>query len=368
MSQKALAMVLTQFNAPLELQEFPLSAPARGEILVRIDSAGICGSDLHMWRGKDPRTPLPIILGHEGVGTIESIDHNRRDVLGRPLHAGDRIIWDRGVPCYACYYCLVKKEPSLCLNRRVYGINLSSKEPPHLRGSYATHMYLFPETKLFKLDHSLPPEIFSASACSGATAAHAIELADIRPGDTVAVLGVGSLGLFALRMALDKGAAWAVAFGTSRSPHKLQMARDFGATHTLEVDKTTRTERKHFLENLTNGRGVDVVIEASGAPSSVEDAVYYLARGGRVVLPGVATPVGAVSFPVYEQIVLKNAAVQGVWVSDTSHLYQAVRHVENHVELYRKMITATFPLTQANEAFDELLKKKAVKLVLKPEK
>ncbi len=366
MSKKAIAMVLTQFNAPLEAQEFPLMPPASGEVLVRIDSAGICGSDLHMWKGNDPRTPLPIILGHEGVGTIESIDHGRTDILGRPLHAGDRIIWDRGVPCYACYQCVVKKEPSLCPNRSVYGINMSSKEPPHLRGSYASHIYLLPQTKLLKLDAALPPEIFSASACSGATAAHAVELSAIQPGDTVAVLGVGSLGLFALRMALDRGAAWVVAVGTSRSPHKLQMAREFGATHTLEVDKTTRAERVRYFENLTDGRGVDVVIEASGAPSSVEDSVHYLGRGGRVVLPGVATPVGEVSFSVYEQIVLKNATVQGVWVSDTRHLYQAVKHVENHVELYKKMVTATFPLLEVNKAFEELLKKKAIKLVLKP--
>jgi len=367
MSRIARAMVLTEFKKPLQLQEFPLNPPAHGEILVRLESSGICGSDLHMWRGNDPRTPLPIILGHEGVGRIESIDRGRQDVLGKPLHAGDRVIWDRGVPCTKCYYCQVKKQPSLCPNRKIYGINLSCTEPPYLRGGYADYIYLFSETKLIKLDETLPPEIFSAAACSGATAAHAIELADIQPGDTVVVLGPGSLGLFAIRMALDRGAARVVAVGTGRSPHKLEMARVFGAAHTLVADENELADRLAFVRSLTDGRGADIVIEASGMAKSVEEGVQYLGRGGKLVLPGVATPVGEVKFSIYEAIVSKSVTVQGVWVSDTAHLYQAVSQVTRHPELYAKMVTDKFPLEKANEAFQQLQEKKAIKIVLTSE-
>lgn len=367
MEQKSRAMVLKNFNSPLELQEFPLVPPAPGEILVRIESSGICGSDLYMWKGRDPRTPLPIILGHEGVGRIESIDHGRKDVLGKPLHAGDRVIWDRGVPCLKCYYCQVKKQPSLCTARKIYGINLSSAKAPHLRGGYADLIYLFPETKLIKLNDGLPPEIFSAAACSGATAAHTIELAHVRPGDTVVVLGAGSLGLFAIRMALDRGAAQVVAVDIGKSLHKLQMAGQFGAEHTLIYDETSLEERTAFVRNLTGGRGADLVIEASGAAKSVEEGVHYLSRGGKLLLPGAAVPIGDVKFPIYESVVSKNVTIQGVWVSDTSHLYQAVAHVEKHADLYSKIVSAVFPLKKANEAFQFLLNKKAIKVVLKPE-
>lgn len=367
MGRIARAMVLTKFNAPLELKEFPLTPPSPGEILVRIESSGICGSDLHMWKGNDPRTPLPIILGHEGVGRIESIDHGREDVLGQPLHAGDRVIWDRGVPCMKCYYCQIRKQPSLCTNRKIYGINLSSSEPPHLRGSHADYIYLFPETKLIKLDDSLPPEIFSAAACSGATAAHTIELADIQPEDTVVILGAGSLGLFAERLALDRGASQVVVVGTARSRYKLEMAKIFGAEHVLIYDETTLEERIDFVKNLTHGRGADVVIEASGAAKSVEQSVHYLGRGGKLLLAGAAVPIGDVKFQIYESVVSKNVTIQGVWVSDTTHLYQSVSLVTRHSDLFKKMVTRVFPLEKANEAFQQLLEGKAIKIALKPE-
>ncbi|NOY79106.1 MAG: alcohol dehydrogenase catalytic domain-containing protein [Calditrichaeota bacterium] len=367
MSRFARAMVLTEFNAPLELKEFPLTPPSPGEILVKIESSGICGSDLHMWKGNDPRTPRPIILGHEGVGRIESMDHGKKDVLGQPLHTGDRVIWDRGVPCMKCYYCQIEKQPSLCPNRKIYGINLSSAEPPHLRGSHADYIYLFPETKLIKLDPKLPPEIFSAAACSGATAAHTIELANIQPEDTVVILGAGSLGLFALRMALDRGASQVVVVDIAKSQHKLEMARIFGAEHVLVYDETTLEERVDFVRQVTGGRGADVVIEASGAAKSVEQGLHYLRRGGKLLLPGAAVPIGDIKFPIYEGVVSKNVTIQGVWVSDTTHLYESVSQVARHPDLYKKMVTRVFPLEKANDAFQQLLESKAIKIALKPE-
>ena len=128
---KVKAVVLKEFNQPLVIEEGELASLKDGEILVRITASGVCGSDVHMWKGKDPRTPLPLILGHEGVGVVEEVKGEKKDIFADKIKPGDFVIWDRGVTCGNCYFCVVKKEPSLCPKRQVYGIIRD--------GSYATH-------------------------------------------------------------------------------------------------------------------------------------------------------------------------------------------------------------------------------------
>ena len=94
---KSKAMVLTGFRQPLEMQEFEIPALKEGQILIKLDAIGVCGSDVHMWKGEDPRTPLPIILGHEGVGTIVDMHGPKNSIYGEALKEGDRILWHRGM-------------------------------------------------------------------------------------------------------------------------------------------------------------------------------------------------------------------------------------------------------------------------------
>jgi D-arabinose 1-dehydrogenase-like Zn-dependent alcohol dehydrogenase len=123
-------MVLEAFNAPLKMRELEVPVLQDFQVLVRIDAAGVCGSDVHIWKGEDERTPLPIVLGHEGVGTVIDVKGEKRYVTGEPVKAGDRILWNRGVSCNGCYYCTVLNQPWLCGTRKVYGINRSLSEPP----------------------------------------------------------------------------------------------------------------------------------------------------------------------------------------------------------------------------------------------
>ena len=142
-------MVLEKFNEPLVMRTFPIPTLKEGEVLVKIEAAGVCGSDVHMWEGRDPRIRLPMILGHEGVGEIVEINGEKRDVHGRPLKRGDEVLWNRGVTCGHCYFCKVKMEPSLCPNRWVYGIHTSCAEPPYLTGNYSEFLLLDQECRYF---------------------------------------------------------------------------------------------------------------------------------------------------------------------------------------------------------------------------
>jgi len=143
----AKASVLEQFNAPLRCTEFPLPDKLEtGAALVRTEMAGICGTDVHLWKGQLPIS-LPIILGHETVGCIQQLAEGiERDWTGHPLKIGDRVTWTSTTSCGECYYCKVKRQPTRCPERRAYGIGQRCDHPPHLFGGYAEFHYLRPRS------------------------------------------------------------------------------------------------------------------------------------------------------------------------------------------------------------------------------
>jgi len=361
--------VLTKFNALLEIREQEIEPLKEGEVLVELEASGVCGSDVHMWKGKDPRTALPLILGHEGVGRVADMCGPKTDVFGHQLKEGDLIIWDRGVTCNLCYLCAVRKEPSLCPNRQVYGIVRD--------GCYATHLTLLAETKVIRMENMLgesgpastdriDPAILVAASCSGATAAHTVELLPIQPGDLVVLQGPGPLGLFCLAFALAKGASQAVVIGTRADAKRLELAKEFGAVHTSVVEDSSVKARREEVMELTNGIGANVVIDCTGTPASFNEGLRLTAPGGTYSLPGIATPVGEVPMRLYEDVARKNVRIQGVWVSDTSHVYQAVRLVLSGRFPLHKLVTHRFPLEKVMDALKVVDSKKAIKAVLVP--
>ena len=359
--------VLTKFNALLEIREQEVEPLREGEVLVELAASGVCGSDVHMWKGKDPRTPLPLVLGHEGVGTVLDASGPKTDIFGNSVEEGDLIIWDRGVTCNQCYFCAVRKEPSLCPKRRVYGIVRD--------GCYATHLTLLAETKVIRMENILgesgpastdriDPAILVAASCSGATAAHTVELLPILAGDLVVLQGPGPLGLFCLAFAFAKGASEAVVIGTRADAKRLELAKESGAVRTYVVEDSSVEARRDEVMELTNGIGANVVIDCTGTPASFNEGLRLTAPGGIYSLPGIATPVGEVPMRLYEDVARKNVRIQGVWVSDTSHLYQAVRLVLSGRFPLHKLVTHRFPLEKVMDALEVVGSKEAIKAVL----
>lgn len=359
------AAVLERFNEPLVMREFPVSPLAGQEVLVRILAAGVCGSDVHMWRGKDPRTPLPLILGHEGVGEVAEIGGKKEDVLGRRLKVGDVVMWERGIMCGRCYYCVIKKQPALCTQRKTYGISVSCKEPPHLQGCYAESIHLLAGAHAIRLDGEVDAATLVAASCSGATAAHTVELCDIKQGDTVVVQGPGPLGLFVVAFAVDRGAEVHV-FGVAADRKRLQFCREFGAAGTVVVEETTEDERREYVLQATQGRGANVVIDCTGVAGAMREGLGMAAPYGVYALPGIATPVGEVPLRLYEEVARKNVRIQGVWVSDTSHLYQAIRLVRGGRFPFERLVTHRFSLETATAALETMERREAIKAVLIP--
>ena len=360
---KSRAKILKAFNEPLADEEIEIPPLERGQVLVKLLAAGVCGSDVHIWRGEDPRLRLPVIPGHEGVGIINDIGGEKRTVDGALLKPGDTIIWNRGVVCGQCRYCTVLREPSLCQQRRVYGITVPRTEKPYLNGCYAEHIILHPRTDIFIVPESVNPAVLVSASCSGATIAHVFEyLPGSLLGRTVVVQGVGPLGVYAVAFARAIGASQIIVIGGTSS--RLELCRDFGATHLINRHEGSPCDRLDCIMELTDGFGADAVIEATGAGGAAGEGIRLVGRGGVYVSAGYSQPSGTETLDFYRDIVSRNVRIQGVWVSDTGHLRQAVALVAAHAELFARLVTHRFTLDRADEALGVMEKKEALKAVI----
>lgn len=359
---KSKVMMLTEFEKPLQPRELEIEPLEQGQILVRILAAGVCGSDVHMWKGEDPRTKLPIILGHEGVGQIVDIKGERVAVDGQPLRPGQVILWNRGISCSKCFNCTVLKQPALCEERVVYGIRFRDK--PVLNGCYSEYIVLTQDTDIFVVDQQIDPAILVSASCSGATVAHGFDMVKVKVGDRVVIQGPGPLGVYACAFARKLGASKVVVIGGSLE--RLELCKQFGATETIDRNKLTEQERLQRVMELTNNRGADLVVEAVGINGAAQESVKFVRSGGDYISLGYAQPAGVEKIDFFEHIVRKNIHIHGVWVSDTSHTYQAMQLVLENKENFKAMITHRYKLAQANEALCVMDKKVALKAALIP--
>jgi threonine dehydrogenase-like Zn-dependent dehydrogenase len=358
-------MILREFARPLSREALDIPELHSGQVLVRVTAAGICGSDVHMWTGKDPRTPLPMILGHEGVGVVAEVAGEKRGMDGIPLRTGDRILWNRGVVCGDCYWCTTASQPELCPNRWVYGIHRSVDQPTYLNGCYGEYLVLDERTDVFRLPDGVDDDaVLVPASCSGATVAHAFDICPPRPGETVLVQGPGPLGIFAIAFARAFGAGRVIVVGGTEE--RLTICGEMGSDVVLNRRRLTTEERRQVILSQTDGRGVDWAIEAVGTPEALREGIDLVRRGGTYVSVGVGAPVGTIELDLYRDIEVKNLRLQGIWVSHTQHTGMALDLILTHFESFRRMVTHRFTLDEATLALEAVERRDVVKAVLVP--
>ncbi len=358
---RAFAHIMVQFGEPLRDKEYPFPDLEPGEVLLALEASGVCGSDVHQWQGKDPRIPLPIILGHEGVGRVVGIGGQAGDVAGHRIAEGDRLAFNRGVSCGRCRMCVVHRKPALCSNRWVYGITRSCKDAPHLFGCYASHVLLTVEVQKVVLPEELAPEVAVAASCSGATCAHCFE--EVRPpvGGRVVIQGPGPIGAFATAFARMSGAETIIVVGGTQS--RLDVCKELGATHTINRSETDAGDRLEEILFLTGGEGADVVYEATGDQRAIAEGVKWARLGGAYVSCGIAEPQGDLALDFFHDVARRHLRLQGVWVSDVRHLVEALHVAESAQNSLRKMITR-FPFEDPEAALEAVAERKVTKAVL----
>ena len=343
---KALAAVLA---APrrLEFRELPLPAIGPEEGLLRVEACGLCGTDYEQWQGHivDWGGGMPIIPGHEIIGWIEAIG---RDAAHRwHVKEGDRVAVEPVIPCGHCPQC-VAGAYTRCEADAGYGLYSGIGIPPALWGGYASHLFLDRRAMVHRLPTDIPTDVMTLFNPLSNSVRWIYEAGRVGIGSSVVIEGPGQRGLLALVAAREAGAGTVIVTGTAVDRERLAIARELGATATIDVSVENAVER---VRALTDGRLADVVLEVSaGATQPIVDAVDMAKRGGRIVLAGLKGK-RAVEGLFTDKIVFKEIELVGV-------LSAGWRAIELSIEIIRRRGTTglgllcshSLPLARAEDA------------------
>jgi threonine dehydrogenase-like Zn-dependent dehydrogenase len=290
----------------LEVREYPYPAALEpGAVLLRMLASGICGTDKHTYRGETEQylgteyqrsTPFPIIQGHENVGVVAEVGPGGALAFdGTPLTAGDRVIPAPNRACGRCHMCSRGFPYYLCRDLENYGNSLTSAVPPHLFGGWSEYLYLRPGTALFRVPEQLPDDVAVLTEIFAVT--HSLERAaalrrpaGFRPGDAVAVIGAGPLGLAHAIKASLMGAGQVLVLDPSASRRELA-ARVADAVALAPGDGALGQVRARCAEE-----GADVVINATGFPGAFAQSIAIVRDGGTIIEVGAFVDMGDEAF------------------------------------------------------------------------
>ena len=341
------AIVKAHAAPGIELREVPVPAPGPGEVLVRVQAASVCGTDLHIFNW-DPwaqgRIKPPLIPGHEFAGVVAGVGRGVTTVK-----EGDKVSAEMHVACGKCMQCRIG-EAHICQHVRILGVDAN--------GAFASYA-IIPETNIWKLSPSIPHDYGSLLDPLG-NAVHTV-LAGPIAAQTVAVTGCGAIGLFSIAVAKACGAAKVYAIEVNA--HRRGVAAKMGADVTL--DPATENVAAKVLE-ATGGTGVDVLLEMSGHPTAIRAGFAMLRTGGRASLLGIPSKPFELDFA--KDIIFKGALVQGIngrkmfetWFQMEALLATGKLDLE-------PAITHRLRLDEFAKAMELLQSGEAIKVVLKPE-
>ena len=273
---------------PLELQEIPIPSIGEKDILVRVRAAGICHSDAHYRAGRSSMGIMPITLGHEVAGEVEWIGPQVTT-----LKAGERVSLHYNISCGDCYYCKSGND-QFCDTVKMLG--------HHIDGGYAEYVAV-PARNAIPLPDEIPFEEGATLMCASATALHALYKGRVKAGETVAVFGIGGLGLSAIQLAKALGAV--KVFAVDIKQDKLELASEYDA---IPID-AGRVEAVEEIRKLTKGKGVDVALEMIGLRKTMEQAIDSVAYLGRAVMVGLNQQ--PIEINTYMQILGREAEIIG---------------------------------------------------------
>lgn len=357
------AMVFSGPGQPLELREFDRPRLGEGELLVEVSCCTLCGSDVHTFEGHRS-APCPIVLGHETIGRVAmlpaGVDVHEPD--GAALRVGDRVTWSVAASCGDCFFCrrgLVQK----CEKLFKYGHERAGEDHP-LSGGLAEHCHLAAGTAVMRVPDALSDEVACPANCATATVAAALRVGGDCRESVVLVQGAGMLGLTACAMARHRGAREVIA--CDLNGERLAWAERFGATKTVSVD-SPGSQLRRVVEASTSGRGVDLALEMSGSPSSLEMGLDLLRIGATYVLVGAVSPTRPASVAP-ELVVRKLLSIHGVHNYVPQDLASALEFLTDTQAHYpfADLVPVQFSLNQANAAFEHARKSGALRVAVLP--
>jgi threonine dehydrogenase-like Zn-dependent dehydrogenase len=336
-------MRAVRFERPhyLNVVVAPLRRLREGEVLVKVEECGICGTDVHIVEGVSRSSP-PVVLGHEYAGVVEE--------CGTAVHGlvpGDRVAIDPNISCGTCYYCR-RGLVHLCANLRALGVDID--------GGMAEYS-LVPAAQAYKLPKDMPRDLapfVEPVSC----AVHGIDRANIHAGDTVVIIGGGTIGLVMMQLARNAGAARILVLEPIE--HKRAMARTLGAD--AVVDSGMAGTEKAVQEFV--GVGADVVIDCTGKLETARSAIQYARRGGTVELFGV-TPIGQ-TIPLEPNLVyFKELTIVGSYVNPNT-FDRAITLLSSCRVRFDGFSITRYPLEGIHDALQAQAEGKTMKCIIQP--
>ena len=351
------APVLTAYDTPLELRDdIEIAPPGPGEVKVKVVASGVCHSDLSVLNGTIP-LPTPILLGHEGAGVVEEVGEGVTTVA-----PGDHVVLSFVPACGECYTCkhgqayLCEKSAAQAAAGLLDGTTrlTSGGAPLHQMACLGTFgpYAIVPEISMVKIDDDVPLEVAALIGCGVLTGVGAaLNTASIQAGDTVAVIGCGGVGLNVIQGAKIAGATTIIAI--DMVPSKLEMAREFGATHTIDASEGDPVGAAMAI----NGRGADVAFEVIGLGATMEQAINTARPGGEVVLVGVPRMDVFLNLNAAFTFLYTAKTIKGCWYG-SSNVHDDVPKL---LDLWRRgelklkeLISKEIDNEHVNEAFEDM--------------
>jgi alcohol dehydrogenase len=350
----------------IELRRYPLPDIGDEDGILKIELAGVCGSDPGIFKGKTSRgpRPWPIILGHEIVGRIYKMGAAAQKRHG--VKEGDRVIIEYAFGCGMCKPCL-GGHYSLCERFFNYGSMVSCEKPPHLFGAYADYLYIHPRAMVHKIGEDLSPEEgVMICAVLGNGVRWLRQIGGVSIGQSVAIIGPGQQGLAAVAVAKEAGAGPIMVVGLERDAKRLEMARRFGADVVINAD---RDDAQKTVGEITGGAMADLVMDCSGHPNGARLALNLAGIGANVILPGLYG--GQVEIPLLlDRAVFREIRIVGVFSHDFRAVVPAIKMAKQKKYPLKDMISHRFPLEKAEYALalvgGDLPGETCMKVVLDP--
>jgi L-iditol 2-dehydrogenase len=326
------ALLLSQYNH-LEMADFPVPAPGLHEVLVRVAACGICGSDVHGYDGSSGRRIPPIVMGHEAAGTIAALGSGVTNLV-----ENERVTFDSTVSCGACAFCN-RGQLNLCNRREVLGVSCGDYRRA---GAFAEYVVV-PSRIVYRLPASISfPEAALLEAV--AVAVHAVSLAEGVSKRAALVIGAGAIGLLCLQALRVAGCS--KVFVADIDQPRLALAKAFGAAAALSPE----LEFAKQVSQLTNGEGVDLVVEAVGRNETVATAIEAVRKGGTVILVGNISR--EVVLPL-QKVVTGQIRLQGSCAS-AGEYPRSIELMANGAINVKPLITAVAPLEEGHDWFKRL--------------
>lgn len=339
-----LAVIKENKNSDFVIKKIEIPKPKKNEVLIKVKSVGICGTDVYIFKGIQ-NVSYPIVPGHEFSGIIVEVGDSVKN-----FNKGDHVLPGIVANCGKCIYCKQGLE-SLCDN--IYEIGISGN------GGFAEYA-IVPE----KVLHLLPKNMSfnqGASVEPIAAAYHSIMKSNITNKDTVAVFGPGPIGLYALQIARIEGARRIIVVGTEGDENRLNIASLLGADLVVNCNKEDINTK---IKEYTQGKMVDVVVEATGVPGTVETCLKVLCKNGRLCLTGIFHQPS--SFLTLSNIVRKEIRIKGSYCYTWQDFENCIYLVNSGRIEVEPIITHEFPLRSFPIALESVYSRKSIKTILHP--